>query len=102
MDSVGPIVTLLIDDMEYCVCVCVCVCVRVCECRQTRRRSWELTNRELGNLTVLYSVSKCLPSSDVSCITGIQVQYSTFDVQISSDFQFSVNGSSPQFNSVLH
>ena len=28
----------------------------------------------------------------MSCISGIQVQYSTFDVQINSDLQFSVNG----------
>ena len=28
----------------------------------------------------------------MSCSSGIQVQYSTFDVQINSDFQFSVNG----------
>ena len=28
----------------------------------------------------------------MSCTSGIQVQHSTFDVQIGSDFQFTVNG----------
>jgi len=56
-----------------------------------------LTDRQIGNLTVLLTVTKCLPAAgastaDVSCTTGIQVQYASFDVQINSDFQFSVNG----------
>jgi len=50
------------------------------------------THRQQGNLTILYSVKKCRPGSDVSCINGIQVHYSTYDVQINSDFQISVNG----------
>jgi len=53
----------------------------------------EWTDRPLGNMTVLYSVTKCLTGKpDVSCTSGIQLQYSTFDVQINSDFQFTVNG----------
>ena len=59
---------------------------------QTYRGSPEPTNRQEGDLAILYSVTKCLPGSEVSCVTGIQIQYSTFDVQINSDFQFSVNG----------
>jgi len=52
----------------------------------------EPTHRQEDDLAILYSVTKCLPGSDVSCSSGIQVQYSTFDVQITSELQFSVNG----------